>query len=134
MPFVATARVLLLAVSAASAAAMLYVGAYQIRLVEHMSCPFLKHGCEAVADAPFARPFGIPDGFIAAAIYGLLTLLASFGTHMGWAHHAIRGLAIVAGMANILGVYDMSRFGAYCFYCLLTTVLSPLLVWLAFLI
>ena len=131
---VATARALLLTLSAASAAAMVYVGAYQIRLVEPMSCPLLKHGCEAVADAPFARPFGIPDGLIAAAIYGLLILFALFGTHLAWAHYAIRGLAIVAGLANILGVYDMSRFGAYCFYCLLTTVLSPLLVWMAFLI
>lgn len=133
MPSVATARVLLLILSAASAAAMLYVGAYQLRLVEHMSCPLLKHGCEAVADAPFARPFGIPDGLIAAAIYGLLILLALFGAHLAWAHYAVRGLAVVAGLANILGVYDMSRFGAYCFYCLLTTVLSPLLVWMAFL-
>ena len=130
---VTTARVLLLILSAASAAAMLYVGAYQIRLVEHMSCPLLKHGCEAVADAPFARPFGIPDGLIAAAIYGLLILLALFGAHLTWAHYGVRSLAVVAGLANILGVYDMSRFGAYCFYCLLTTVLSPLVVWMAFL-
>ena len=128
-----TARVLLLILSAASAGAMLYVGAYQIRLVEHMSCPLLKHGCEAVADAPFARPFGIPDGFIAAAIYGLLILFVSFGTRLTWAHYAVRSLAIIAGLANVLGVYDMSRFGAYCFYCLLTTVLSPFLVWMAFL-
>lgn len=131
---VATARALLLTLSAASAAAMVYVGAYQIRLVEHMSCPLLKHGCEAVADAPFARPLGIPDGLIAAAVYGLLVLLALFATPVSWGHHAIRALAIVAGLANILGVYDMSRFGAYCFYCLLTTVLSPLLVWMTFLI
>ena len=128
------ARALLLILSGASAAAMLYVGAYQIRLVEHMACPLLKHGCEAVADAPFARPFGIPDGLIAAAIYGLLILLAWFGAQLAWVHYAVRGLAIVAGLANILGVYDMSRLGAYCFYCLLTTVLSPLLVWMAFLI
>jgi uncharacterized membrane protein len=131
---VSAARALLLILSAVSAAAMLYVGAYQIRLVDHMSCPLLKHGCEAVADAPFARPFGIPDGLIAAAIYGLLILVALFGAHISWARYVLRGLAIVAGLANILGVYDMSRFGAYCFYCLLTTLLAPLLVWMAFLI
>ena len=133
MVSVSTARVLLLILSASSAVAMLYVGAYQIRLVGHMSCPLLKHGCEAVADAPFARPFGIPDGLIAAAIYGLLILLALFGAHLNWTHYGVRSLAVVAGLANILGVYDMSRFGAYCFYCLLTTVLSPFLIWMAFL-
>jgi len=131
---VAAARWLLISLSAASAAAMLYVGAYQLRLVEHMSCPLLKHGCEAVADAPFARPFGVPDGLIAAAIYGLTILFALFGAHSTWAVYSVRGLAIVAGLANILGVYDMFRFGAYCFYCLLTTLLFFVLVWMAFLI
>jgi len=128
-----TARALLVGLSAASAAAMLYVGSYQIRLVEHMSCPLLKRGCEVVADAPFARPFGIPDGLIAAVMYGLLILLALFGTHLAWTPYAVRGLAIFACLANILGVYDMSRLGAWCFYCLFTTILSPVLLWMAFL-
>jgi len=128
-----TARVAVIVISALSAAAMLYVGAYQTRMVAHMSCPLLKHGCEAVADAPFARPFGIPDGLIAAALYGLLILLALSGTHTVWPRYAVRGLAVIAALANVLGVYDMSRFGAYCFYCLLTTALAPLLMWMAFL-
>jgi hypothetical protein len=71
---------------------MLYVGAYQVRAVEHLRCPLLKHGCEAVADAAFARPFGIPDGFLAA------------------------------GLAS----------DSFVFNCLLTTILSRLLVWPAF--
>ena len=129
-----TARAGLIILSGVSAAAMLYVGAYQTRMVEHMSCPLLKHGCEAVADAPFARPFGIPDGLIAAVIYVTLILLAFVGTSANWARSGTRGLAIVAVLANVLGVYDMARFGAYCFYCLLSTVLSPVLLWLAFLI
>jgi hypothetical protein len=37
-----TAKNALLALSAVSALAMLYVGAYQIRAVEHMSCPLSK--------------------------------------------------------------------------------------------
>lgn len=128
-----TARAAAIVISAASAAAMLYVGAYQTRLVERMSCPLLKHGCEAVADAPFARPFGIPDGLIAAALYALLIVVALFGAQAAWMRYTVRGLAMLAALANILGVFDMSRLGAWCFYCLLTTVLSPLLVWMAFL-
>jgi uncharacterized membrane protein len=126
-----SARGALIALSAASAVAMLYVGAYQIRAIEHMSCPLLKHGCEAVADAPFARPFGIPDGFIAAVMYGLLMLLALLGPQMLWARYALRSLAVLAVMANVLGVFDMARLGSYCFYCLLTTILSPALLWMA---
>jgi hypothetical protein len=49
-----------------------------------------------------------------------------------WIRYALRTLAVLAALANILGVYDMTRFGAFCFYCLLTTVLSPVLVWAAF--
>jgi uncharacterized membrane protein len=128
-----SAKSALIALSAVSALAMLYVGAYQIRAVEHMSCPLLKHGCEVVADAPFARPFGIPDGFIAAAMYGLMILLAFLMPQMIWARYAARTLAVLAVAANALGVFDMARLGAFCFYCLLTTVLSPVLVWLVFL-
>jgi uncharacterized membrane protein len=125
-------RAILIAIAAASAAAMLYVGAYQIRLVEHLSCPLLKKGCEAVADAPFARPFGIPDGFVAAVIYGLVIVLALLNPRIGWVLWSVRTLAVLAAIANVLGVFDMARLGAWCFYCLLTTVLSPVLVWLAF--
>src|ERR1019366_977335 len=107
----------LIGLSAASSLAMLYVGAYQIRAVEHMSCPLLKAGCEAVADAPFARPFGIPDGFIAAALYALI--IATAWLFPQW-RYVIRGLTLFAALANALGVYDMTRFGAFCFYCLLT--------------
>jgi uncharacterized membrane protein len=127
-----TARNGVIAISAASALAMLYVGAYQIRAIQHMSCPILKHGCEAVADAPFARPFGVPDGFLAAGMYGMVILLALL-TPVPALRYAVRSLAIFAAVANGLGVFDMKRLGAWCFYCLLTTALSPLLAWLSFL-
>ncbi len=129
-----TAKNTLIGLSAVSASAMLYVGAYQIRAIEHMSCPLLKHGCEAVADAPFARPFGIPDGFIAAVMYGLLILLAFLGPQTMWVRYSVRSFALLAVLANVLGVYDMARLGSWCFYCLLTTVLSPLLLWMALLV
>ena len=129
-----TARIGVLTISAASALGMLYVGLYQIRAIEHLRCPLLGHGCEAVADAPFARPFGVPDGFIAMGMYFVLALLSLFNPQIAWTRYSIRGLALLATMSNFLGVIDMSRFGAYCFYCLLTTVLAPPLVWMAFLI
>lgn len=129
-----SAKSVLITLSAVSALAMLYVGAYQIRAIEHMSCPVLKRGCEAVADAPFARPFGIPDGFIAAAMYGLLILLAALGPRTVWARDSLRTLAMVAVLANALGVFDMTRLGAYCFYCLVTTALSPVVLWMTLLV
>ena len=125
-------RFAFVALSVVSALAMLYVGAYQVHAVEHLRCPLLGHGCEAVANAPFARPFGIPDGFLAAGMYALLIVLALFNPRNPWIHHSTRSLALLAAAANGLGVVDMARFGSYCFYCLLTTVLAPVLVWIAF--
>ena len=127
-----TARNTVFALSAASALAMLYVGAYQIRAVEHLSCPLFKSGCEAVADAPFARPLGVPDGFIAAGMYAVLIALAFVDPAHAWVRYSLRAVAILAAAANVLGVYDMTRFGAFCFYCLLTTALAPFLAWAAF--
>lgn len=129
---VLTARLAVAAISAVSGVAMLYVGAYQVRAVAHLTCPLLKHGCEAVADAPFARPFGIPDGFIAAGLYALLFIFALPHFHATPIRYVIRGVAVVAALANALGVVDMTRLGSFCFYCLLTTALSPFLVWAAF--
>ena len=127
-----TVRSGVIAIAAISALAMAYVGAYQIRAIEHMSCPILKHGCEAVADAPFARPFGIPDGFLAVGMYGVVIVLALFTPAAG-IRYTLRALTILAAVANGLGVFDMKRLGAWCFYCLVTTALSPVLVWLSFL-
>ena len=63
-------RLMALGIAAVSAAVMLYVGRYQSRFVGRLICPGFADGCEGVADAPFARPFGIPDGFIGAVLYG----------------------------------------------------------------
>src|ERR1044071_5245445 len=102
-----TSRSVLFAISTASALAMLYVGAYQVRAVEHLKCPLLGHGCETVADAPFARPFGIPDGFIAAGLYGLLIVLAIVNPHTVWGRYSVRSVALLAAAVNILGAIDM---------------------------
>jgi uncharacterized membrane protein len=125
------ARIALIALAAVSCVAMLYVGAYQVRAVQHLRCPLLKHGCEAVADAKFARPFGIPDGFLAAGLYAIIIGLALWRSPAAWNGYALRGVVILAAAANGLGVWDMARLGQFCFYCLVTTILSPLLVWAA---
>jgi uncharacterized membrane protein len=122
-------RVLAFLVAAISGGAMLYVGLYQSRAIAHMVCPLAGHGCHIVADAPFARPFGVPDGYVGAVFYGLIAavLIAPFDLKFSW--YPLLGLAALATLANILGVRDMMYLGAYCFYCLLTTLLSPVLLW-----
>jgi len=121
-------RIISLGIAGVSAAAMLYVGLYQSRFVDRLICPIFKDGCEGVADAPFARPFGIPDGYIAAGLYALIAVLLLAPTER-WIWIALLVLSSLATLANIVGVRDMINLGSFCFYCLLTTLLSPVLLW-----
>jgi uncharacterized membrane protein len=122
-------RLFAMGLAAASGAAMFYVGLYQSRAIDRLWCPLFGKGCEAVADAPFARPFGIPDGYIAAVMYGAILLLLLFPVEKLWIWVPLLVLAAFATLANIMGVRDMVQLGGFCFYCTLTTVLSPILVW-----
>jgi uncharacterized membrane protein len=122
-------RVWAMGLAAASLGAILYVGLYQSRAIRHIWCPVFSKGCEAVADAAFAKPFGIPDGYIAAVLYGLIFLLLLAPATKLWIWVPLLVLAGLATLANFLGVRDMMNLGSFCFYCMLTTVLSPLLLW-----
>jgi len=122
-------RALAFALAASSAGAMFYVGLYQSRAVQHLWCPVFGKGCQVVADAPFARPFGIPDGFIAAVLYGAILILLAAPVEKLWIWIPLLLLAALATLANALGVRDMARLGHYCFYCTCTSVASPVLLW-----
>jgi len=122
-------RLLAIGLAAVSTAAMFYVGLYQSRAVRHLWCPVFKKGCEAVADAAFARPFGIPDGYIAVALYLAMILLLLGPVEKLWMWIPLLILASLATLANFLGVRDMANLGSFCFYCMLTTSLSPVLLW-----
>lgn len=124
-------RLVAFAVAALSGTAMLYVGLYQSRFVGRLICPVFADGCEGVADAPFARPFGIPDGYIGAVLYVLIALLVLVPGGR-WGFLALAALSVLATLANVIGVRDMINLGSWCFYCLATTVLSPLLLWAVF--
>jgi uncharacterized membrane protein len=122
-------RTLAIMLSAASTAAMLYIGLYQSRIVERLWCPVNGKGCEAVADAPFARPFGVPDGYLGAVLYAVILALLFVPSGQRWAWVTLLVLGVLAVAANIIGVYDMNRLGSFCTYCLLTTAASPVLLW-----
>lgn len=123
-------RLLAMGIAAASAAAMFYVGLYQSRAIKHLWCPVFKKGCEVVADAAFARPFGIPDGYLAVGLYVSVILLLLGPVAKNWDFILLLILAALATIANFLGVRDMANLGSFCFYCVTTTALSPVLLWL----
>jgi uncharacterized membrane protein len=122
-------RLLAMGLAAASTAAMLYVGLYQSRAVRHLWCPIFNKGCEAVADAAFAKSFGIPDGYLAVTLYVGMILLLLGPVEKLWIWIPLLILASLATLANFLGVRDMANLGSFCFYYMITTVLSPVLLW-----
>src|SRR5258707_1466074 len=100
---------------------LICVGLYQSRLVGRLLCPIFGDGCEGVADAPFARPFGIPDGYIGAVLYVVVVALL-FAPPVRWVWIALLVLSAAATLANIVGVYDIKNFVGDSCYCLNTTV------------
>src|SRR3974377_1755612 len=94
-------RIIALGIAGVGAAAMLYVGLYQSRFVDRLICPIFKDGCEGVADAPFARPFGIPDGYIGTVLYGAILVLLLAPAER-WAWIALLALSFLATIANII--------------------------------
>ena len=119
-------RLALVILAAVSAAAMLYVGLFQIGWVAHLACPGFGSGCESVALSAFAWPFGLADGLLGAALCGILAALALVPRREAAA--AGIGLSAAWLMLNLLGLSQMQKLGAFCFWCTLVAALSvPLL-------
>lgn len=121
MPWTRT-RIALVACASVSALAMLYVGFFQIGWLLRLACPGFGSGCESVATASFAYPLGLADGLLAAALSGLICALAQVGRKEAAA--ALVVLAFVNLVANLVGLLDMQKLGAFCFWCTLSAILS----------
>ncbi|MFL5450719.1 MAG: vitamin K epoxide reductase family protein, partial [Myxococcales bacterium] len=95
---------------------------FQIRWLGGLACPAFGSGCESVALAPFANPFGVADGLLGAAWCGLICALAQVPRREAAA--LVVALACMWLLVNAVGVLQMQQFGAFCFWCILTAVLS----------
>jgi uncharacterized membrane protein len=115
-------RIALVACATVSALAMLYVGFYQIGWISHLACPGFGSGCESVAQASFARPLGLADGLLGAALCGLITAVAQLKGKEAAA--ALVLLAFANLFANVVGIFDMQKLGTFCLWCTLGAILS----------
>jgi uncharacterized membrane protein len=115
-------RIALVACATASALAMLYVGFFQIGWLSHLACPGFGSGCESVALAKFARPLGLADGLLGAALCGLIAAVAQLKGKEAAA--ALVVLAFVNLFANVVGLFEMQKLGAFCLWCTLSAILS----------
>ena len=59
----------------------------------------------------------------------MIFLLLLAPTSKMWIWIPLLVLGSAATLANVLGVRDMVNLGSFCFYCIVTTVLSPVLLW-----
>ena len=69
------------------------------------------------------------DGYIAVGTYAVILLLLLAPVAKSWIWIPLITIAVLAAVANVLGARDIMRLGSYCLYYMLTTVLSPVLVW-----
>lgn len=115
-------RIALVACAAASALAMLYVGLFQIGWLSRLACPGFGSGCESVALSRFSYPLGFADGLLAAALCGLIAALAQVRGRE--AAIATAALAFVNLIANLIGMLEMQKLGAYCLWCTFSAILS----------
>jgi len=116
------ARIGLVAAAAASALILLLVGLFQIGWLERLVCPGFGSGCESVALARFSWPFGLADGLLGAAFCGIVCALAQVPRRN--AAVAVVALAAIWLVLNAVGIAQMSRLGAFCFWRLLTAALA----------
>jgi hypothetical protein len=71
----------------------------------------------------------LPDGYLAVTLYVGMILLLLGPVEKLWIWIPLLILASLATLANFLGVRDMANLGSFCFYYMITTVLSPVLLW-----
>ena len=109
---------------------MLYIGLYQTRRIEHMWCPVFGNGCEVVADSAIAHPFGIPDGFLGIASYGVTLVLAVLACRSKRAGKLLGAkLLLDGGAATFNASRQIVRFGKLCSWCTATAVATGVMVY-----
>lgn len=99
---------------------------------QRLWCPPPIDGCNIVAASPYARMFDLPLGYLGVAYYLFMLMLAgllafdplSRGLRLGTALHAAVGV-----LASAVFVYIQLNFiHAFCIYCMISAVLTVLLL------
>ncbi len=109
-----------------------FYDSYAIHTGQLLWCPPPIDGCNTVANSPYARIFGVPLGYIGLIFYlhifAFAALLASDpcsrGLRLGTLLYAALGVS-----ASICFMYIQFAFiHAFCIYCLVSAVLTLLLL------
>ena len=122
----------LMLVFAAIGIADAFYDSYAIYNGQQLWCPPPIDGCNTVANSPYARLFGVPLGYLGVVYYvymfALSAILAfdpmSRGLRLGALLYAALG---VSGSLCFMYI-QFSFIHAFCIYCLISAVLTLLLL------
>ncbi|HEY4257920.1 MAG TPA: vitamin K epoxide reductase family protein [Candidatus Udaeobacter sp.] len=115
----------------------LYLALYQWGILKTVWEPFFGNGSERVLHSFVSRLLPVPDGFLGAIGYLADLVTGSIGGSMRWRTMSgmvlIYGLTVclVGAMALVLALLQPLLFHAGCTLCLVSTLISICIVWLA---
>ncbi|HOM73388.1 MAG TPA: vitamin K epoxide reductase family protein [Armatimonadota bacterium] len=108
----------------------LYLLLFQTKKIDRIICPIFGEGCERVSRHPIAYPRGIPDaifgvaGYTAAAAIALAIPRTTGNTQKTLAAAAAGGSVLAAGLSAFLTYAQPTKTGAWCFWCLVSAIIS----------
>jgi len=128
----ATFAAYLMLVFAAIGVADAFYDSYAIYTGQLLWCPPPIDGCNTVAGSPYARVAGVPLGYLGVVFYLVMFALAALllfdpfsrSLRLGTLVYAASG---VAGSAYFM-VIQFAFIHAFCIYCLISAVLTLLLL------
>jgi uncharacterized membrane protein len=128
----ATFAAYLMLVFAAVGIADAFYDSYAIHTGQLLWCPPPIDGCNTVANSPYARVLGVPLGYLGVVFYLVMFALSArllfkpFSDGLRWSALLYAALG-VSGSAYFMYV-QFAFIHAFCIYCLISGVLTLLLL------
>lgn len=109
-----------------------FYDSYAIYTGQLLWCPPPIDGCNTVANSPYARIFGVPLGYLGVIFYLYMFALAALLVFDPFSHGLRLGALLYAALGVFGSIYFMyiqfAFIHAFCIYCLLSAVLTLLLL------
>ena len=106
---------------------LLYMLAYEERLIDHLVCPFFGDGCDRVGRSDHASHLGVPHAAAGAVAYAAMATLALWGgadppEQRRWQNLLLGAMSGAAAGASLFLIYEQkAKVKHWCFWCLLAS-------------
>jgi uncharacterized membrane protein len=104
---------------------------YAIFTDQPLWCPPPIDGCNTVANSPYARVWGVPLGYFGVVYYVCMFALAAalaLAPSRAWRAGALAWAAMGVGFSAYFMYVQLNFIHAFCIYCLISGVLTLLLL------